>query len=192
MSVIIPSGTRIYLTRNPPYNFCIKPDTILSNQSFYVKYDVRQVGITVIPKGTRVSGDWIAESTPVIAAQLQIKKIYYERNGCDMFADSLPYEQITEFNNTEIENTSYLYNKKNYVSTANITRRLAKLPCKNKILWSDDLNTDLININTEEIIVTLTSDFDACACAPVNNCIGLSSTTTSIQTTSNCRSCKGY
>jgi hypothetical protein len=77
----IPAGTHIYLTRKPNHLFYIKPDKSLLNDSLYVLYDVRVDGVTLIPRGTRVCGDWVTESFPNVAAQFQMNRIYLVGNG---------------------------------------------------------------------------------------------------------------
>ena len=88
MVIKLSAGTRIYLTKKKHHTLYIQPDKTLVNDNLYVAYDVRVNGETVIPKGTRVVGDWVTESIPSIAAQLQIKKIYLQGSGQDINADS--------------------------------------------------------------------------------------------------------
>lgn len=160
----IPAGTRIYLTKKKAHTLYIQPDKTLQNDSLYVAYDVKINGQTIIPKGTRVTGDWITESNPSIAAQLQINRVYLHGTGQQMLADSDVIEAVSDYNNNEVSNASYLYKQNQYRSTSNITRRVANVLCKVKTLLDNNRDTLYLEIFTKEIPVTLTIDFVAFPC----------------------------
>jgi hypothetical protein len=160
----IPAGTRIYLTKKYNPVLYIQPDKTLVNDNLYVAYDVKINGQVVIPKGTRVLGDWVTESSPTIAAQLQLTKIYLHGSGQDISADSDVIEAISEYNDREVNNTGYLYKINQYHATSNITRRIVKFQCRIKTLLDDNRNTIYLELYTKEIPVILTSDFVALPC----------------------------
>ena len=165
MTITIPAGTRIYLTRFPPYRFNIQPDKTILNDSLYVLYDVRVNGLTIIPRGTRVLGDWVTESDPTIAAQLQITKIFLcGRVGQDICADSDLIGTITEYNAAEVNDADYLSNQLTYISTSNKIRRIIRRPCKVSVLLDYNPDTVYIQIFTKEIPVILIDDFTPCIC----------------------------
>lgn len=153
------AGTRIYLTKKKPQELYIQPDKTLVNDNLYVAYDVRVDGITVIPRGTRVVGNWVTESCPSIAAQLQLKKIFLHGDGQDIAADSDVIEATDFYNNNEVGNASHIYKVNHYKSTSNIVRRVANFNCQIKVLNDNNLDTIYLGITTKEIPVTLTSDF---------------------------------
>jgi hypothetical protein len=155
----IPAGTRIYLTKKYNPVLYIQPDKTLVNDNLYVAYDVKIDGQTVIPKGTRVVGDWVTESSPSIAAQLQLTRIFLSGSGQEIKADSDVIEAVSEYNDREVNNAGYLYKLNQYRATSNITRRIAKFQCKIKTLLDDNRNTIYVEIYTKEIPVTLTTDF---------------------------------
>lgn len=155
----IPAGTRIYLTKKKQFPLYLQPDKTLANDNLYVAYDVRIDGQTVIPKGTRVTGSWIAESSPSIAAQLQVNQIYLDRNGQPFYADSDVIEATTEYNNKEVNNAGFLYKQNQYIASSNITRRIVNVQCKVKTLLDDNRNSIYLEIFTKEIPVTITMDF---------------------------------
>ena len=155
----IPAGTRIFLTKKQKDPLYIRPDTTLQNDNLYVAYDVRVNGVTVIPKGTRVVGDWVTESNPTIAAQLQIKRIFLERSGQDLSADSDVIEAITLYNKEEINNANNLTRIARYRSTANVMRRIVDVNCCITTLFDTKLNSIYLEIFTKEIPVTLLHDF---------------------------------
>jgi hypothetical protein len=157
----IPAGTRIYLTKRGGHTLYIQPDKTLANDNLYVAYDVRIDGQTIIPRGTRVLGDWVTESMPSISAQLQLTRIYLEGSGQDISADSDVIEAVTDYNNDEVNNASYLYKTNQYRATSNITRRIANIHCRIKTLLDNKRNTLYLEIYTKEIPVTLTKDFVA-------------------------------
>lgn len=157
----IPAGTRIYLTKKTPHKLYIQPDKTLVNDSLYVAYDVRIEGETVIPKGTRVIGDWVTESCPSIGAQLQVTRIYLEGSGRPFYADSDVIEAVTDFNNREVGDAGYLIKHNQYRASSNITRRIVKVHCKVRTLLDDCRNSLYLEISTKEIPVTLTQDFIA-------------------------------
>ena len=159
MVIKLSAGTRIYLTKKKHHTLYIQPDKTLVNDNLYVAYDVRVNGETVIPKGTRVVGDWVTESIPSIAAQLQIKKIYLQGSGQDINADSDVIEAISGYNNNEVNNAGFLYKINQYRSASNITRRIAKFHCMIRTLLDNNLNTIYLEIYTKEIPVTLITDF---------------------------------
>ena len=155
----IPIGTRIFLTKKRKDPLYIRPDTTLQNDNLYVAYDVRIDGVTVIPKGTRVIGDWITESDPTIAAQLQIKRIFLDRSGQDLSADSDVIEATTLYNGEEIDNANNLTRVSHYRSTANVMRRIVNVNCCVTTLFDTKLNAIYLEIFTKEIPVTLLHDF---------------------------------
>jgi hypothetical protein len=165
MSITVPSGTRIFLTkrRNPTYSLFIRPDTTLFNDNLYVAYDVKIGTTTAIRKGTRVTGNWITESTPVVAAQLQVNKIHFNSTPQDFFADSDPVQTVTVVNPAEVGNANAFLKDADSRSSANITRRIVTVRCRTYPL-PDDLNDfdialgTYLNINLREVPVTVVSD----------------------------------
>lgn len=156
----IPAGTRIYLTKEPAHLLRIRPDHVLLNDIFCVAYDVRINGCTIIPKGTKVAGDWVTESSPIIAAQLQVCKIFLCGGiGQDFLADSVPYQFVGLHNAAEVDGASYVYELMNYVSSANLTRRIVRTQCRTRILMDNALDTVYIEVPTKEIPVMLLVDF---------------------------------
>jgi hypothetical protein len=165
MSITVPAGTRIYLTKlqGPNYSLFIRPDTSLFNDNLYVAYDVKIGTVTAIRKGTRVSGNWITESTPIVSAQFQSNKIYFNGTGQDFFADSDPVQTVTVVNPAEVDNANAFFKDADYRSTANITRRIVTVRCRTYPL-PDDLNDfdialgTYLNINLREIPATVISN----------------------------------
>lgn len=166
----IPAGTRMYVTKRNPcllYNnpracmppLYIYPDKTIINDSLYVAYDVRINGETLIMKGTRVLGDWVTESCPSLAAQLQLTQIFIQPEGQCIPADSRVIEAVAEYNNCEVNNVSHLYKLNQYRSTANICRRIVNVGCCVKTLLDNNVNTPYIKISTNEIEVIFTDDF---------------------------------
>ncbi len=162
MAIKIPAGTRMYLTKKIPHNLYIQPDTTLLGDNLYVAYDVKIDGQIIIPIGIRVQGDWITESNPTVAAQLQVNKIYLSGTGQIVKADSDIYEELTEYNSREVENANHLHETLGYRSTANIYRRIIAVHCKIKVLNDDFLNLLYIEIPTKEIPVTFIADVVIC------------------------------
>lgn len=156
----IKSGTRIYLTKKNAFPLYIQPNKTLTNDNLYVAYDVRIDGDIVIPKGTRVIGNWVTESNPDYAAQLQVTTIYLGKTGLPFQADSDVIQDITEYNNNEVGNVGYLYKQNQYRAESNITRRIVDINCRAKTLFDDNCDTVYIEIFTKEIPVTLISDFN--------------------------------
>lgn len=76
MPVIVPVGTRIYLTKRTNFNFVMPLDTAIIDDVFFVAYDIKINGIVIIPRGTRVWGDWVSEIDGDVNVQLQLSKIY--------------------------------------------------------------------------------------------------------------------
>lgn len=151
----IPAGTRIYLTKNI-YSFNIQPGHLFLNDNLYVAYDVKINGVVIIPKNTRVVGDWITEFHPSIVAQLQLSRIFLYGSGQPISADSNVIEAVKK--NDSSDNT-----------TNNI--RLLTNRCKNKnrsalsntVKFSCNLQkipngTIHIQIFTNEIPVIITKD----------------------------------
>lgn len=155
----IPAGTCIYLTKKKPHPLYIQPDKTLQNDTLYVAYDVRIDGIVVIPKWTRVLGDWVTESTPTISAQLQITRIFLQRDGQDISADSDVIEATTAYNEDEVGNVSHLHRIGNYRAVSNIKRRVIDMGYGIKTLFDTKLNSIYLEIFTKEIPVTVTQDF---------------------------------
>jgi hypothetical protein len=159
MSIKVPIGTRIYLTRPRPHNFYIQPDTILLDEFMFVSYDVRIDGRTVIPRGTIIVGDWITESDPCFAAQFQATKIIFRNFGKRISADSEIIESVSAYNNCEVYNSRYLYKTLDYISVANIRRRVVDVQCDVKCLPDHRIDSLYLEICTKEIPLILTRDF---------------------------------
>ena len=161
MSQTLPIGTKIYIRKQKPFTFNIRPDQTLLNDNLYVAYDVKYGDVVVIPAGTRVVGDWVTESNP-ISAQFQLTKIILKGAGQVASADSPVYNGTTDYNNTEVLNSNYLYKRYQYKSVANIERRIVSAECMVKVLRDQDLNTTYLEITTTEIPVILTAEFTPC------------------------------
>lgn len=155
----LPAGTRIYLTKKNQHELYIQPDKVLVNDNLYVAYDVRVNGVTVIPKGTRILGNWITESNPNLAAQLQINTIYLCRSGQEIRGDSDVIEATADFNNEETDNAPIVTKIAEYRPYQGMTRRIINATCSAKILRDKYLNTIYLQIDTREIPVTLTEEF---------------------------------
>lgn len=158
-NIKLPIGTKIYLTKKNAGTLYIKPDMTLLNDNLYVAYDVKINGIIVIPKDTRVVGDWITESAPSFAAQLQLTRIFLEGSGQVINADSSVFDLINEFNGKEINNAGFLYQTAKHKFKTGVNRRIVKFQCRTKTLSDNNLNSKYIEINTLEIPVTITVDF---------------------------------
>lgn len=175
-SVSVPARTTMYLTKKYPfrvstnnyckaattdniYTFTIKPDTSLLGDVMYVAYDVRVEGQTVIPRGTQVLVDWVTESTPTIAAQVQVTTIFLDGVAQEISADSPIIEVSTEYNNWEVMNANNMYRLLKYRSTANMMRRLVDNHCLLRVLPDSNLNTAYLEIYTNEIPVFLNENF---------------------------------
>ena len=155
----IPAGTRFFLTKRLKSNLAIQPGKTIINDSLYVAYDIRVDGFTIIPKGTRIIGNWVTDKCPM-AAQLQVTKVYLYGSGQELYADSDVYETCTEFNRREIDNSPYVLELNQYKSQSNLVRRVAKFQHRTKMLTDERLNSAYISINTKEIAMTLTQDFE--------------------------------
>lgn len=160
----IPAGTRIYLTKFDKQVLYIKPDCNIIGDNMYVAYDVRINGQTIIPKGTRVVGDWITETTPCYAAQFQVLEIYISAKAQPFDADSEVFEKVVAYNSNEVNSSAFFYKKPDYKSQANVNRRVAQINSKSKILSNNKLDTLYIEINTKEIPATIMQDFIAVPC----------------------------
>ena len=133
-------GTQIYLTKKNSKSLCIQPGKTLINDSLYVKYDVRADGQTIVPKGTRVVGDWVTESCPVVAAQLQLTQIFLQADGQKIMADSDLFESLVGYNANEINCSDYFY-KSQYQAVSNVIRKIANFGTTTKTLSGDRPNT---------------------------------------------------
>lgn len=162
MSSSILKGTQIYLTKNIPGNeLSLKVDTTLVDDTLMVLYDVKVGTTIVIPRGAKVMGNWVTESSPSIAAQLQLTKICINGVWTPIHADSNVYETTTVYNRNEIYNSNSVRQQLTYKSTANVIRRIVNVKCHVKVLPDNNIpNLDVVylNIFTDEIIVTLTEN----------------------------------
>lgn len=164
MVIKIPAGTNIYLTKKRPYPLYIQPDKTLVNDNLYVAYDLRINGQTVIPKGTRVMGDWVTESRPTIGAQLQLHRIYLHGAGQEIKADSDVIEATTLYDRSDVKNANFLYKQLHFRGPSNLNRRVANMNCMIKTLLDNNLNTIYLEILTREIPVTLIEDLIVSSC----------------------------
>jgi hypothetical protein len=176
--MLLPTGTIIYLTKKPhqglidlthlrgkqsPYEFLIRPGRSFHDTTLYVAYDVKVGPHVVIPRGSRVTGEWVTELTTFTTslAQLQVRSVIIDGDESPLFAHSDPatYTAIDIYNGDEVNFASHLYKVRNYKSVANMTRRLVKVNCTDKVLLDDDLDTVYLRIPTREIQVRLSHDF---------------------------------
>ncbi|AKI80323.1 hypothetical protein QJ850_gp376 [Acanthamoeba polyphaga mimivirus] len=154
----IPAGTRLYLTKKKYNKFYIQPDKTLVNDNLFVAYDVKIGGVIAIPQGTRVLGNWVAESSPSIAVQLQLTKIFLYGSGQNISADSDLVETLVDYNSDEIDCAPYLYKIHHFKSPAGIYRRIVNTKCRSKILTDNNRNSIYLEVNTKEISVVLNED----------------------------------
>ena len=155
----IPAGTRIYLTKKHAPVLSVQPGKLLLNDSLYVLYDVRINGIIVIPRGTRVTGDWVTEITPQIAVQLQITRVHLSGVGQPLIADSEVSTCLSGYSRAEVCNTPFLYNTSRHRGRSNLKRRIAKIHNRTRTLADSKPDTIYLDIDTTEIPVTLIEDF---------------------------------
>lgn len=153
------AGTCIYLTKKNKQKLYIQPEKTIVNDNLYVAYDVRVDGVTVIPKGTRVVGDWVTESTPVIAAQLQINWIYLSGSGQEIQGDSEMICSLTDYDSREIGCIPFMSKNRQYHSPSNITRRMTTIGLHSKTLLDNRRDMIYLEIDTTEIPIILTKDF---------------------------------
>jgi hypothetical protein len=166
MSITVPIGTRLYLTKrkDPSYALYIKPDRVVPNEELFVAYDVKIGTITAIPKGTRVIGNWITESTPVLAAQFQAHTIFLTNKGLEFHADSVPIQTITIVDPAEVGDATLIIKEADYISPARVLRRIVTVRCRTFALLDDISPADIpngtyLNINTTEIPATVIANF---------------------------------
>lgn len=155
----IPARKMIFLKKKSADVLCIKPGKTLVNDNLYIAYDVKINGIIAIPKGTRVQGDWVTEHTPNIAAQFQLTRIFLDRNGTEISGDSDIIDSISEYNAGDVRDADFFYKKQSITTVAGISRRVVELGYNVITLDDSQLDTIYIEIKTEEITVTLSSDF---------------------------------
>lgn len=155
MAISIPSGKTFYLKKEPPYVLCLKPDITLENQTYIVKYDCNINGVTIIPRGTKIIGNWITQSTPSISAYFDVKLICQNNTLTSINAISRYYNDITQFNDIEVYNADYFLLVLNETSQSNLVRRGIQVNCREKILNDNNLNSTYITVPTNEIAVTV-------------------------------------
>lgn len=159
MTTIIPSGKRIYLTKKNQHSLHLYPGKILLDDVLEVAYDVRIDGHVVIPRGTKVLGDWISETYPNQAAQLQVKKIFLDRFGSDFTADSDIIENLATLNTNRLRNKFFVKTNRYYRTPSNIKRYFVNDGTQKRIINNERSQTPYLQIYTTEIPVTLLSDF---------------------------------
>lgn len=156
----LPAGTRIYLTkRRNNHVICIQPGSTILNDTMYVKYDVKCDGAIVIPRGTRIVGDWVTESAPTVAAQFQANQIYLHPAGQSIMADSDVIDSKCIYNSAEVSDAAVMYKINRYRSSSNVKRRIVKIGCRVKTLLDNNRKTTYLEISTVEIPIILSSDF---------------------------------
>lgn len=160
----LPAGTRFYLTKKRSPTICIQPDKSILNDNLYVAYDVKIGDNVIIPRGTRVIGDWITESSPSISAQLQLSRIYLQGSGQSISADSDVIESVNQYNHDEVDSNQYLFRTNLYKANSGITRRIVKYGYNIGALTDNNRDTIYIEINTIEIPMTLIEDFTPQLC----------------------------
>jgi len=159
----------MYLTRTHP-NFgytdigdilALRVDKNFLGDILYVLYDVKVGARVVIPKGTAVLGDWITESYPCVAAQLQVTDIFFDGIRFPVAADSEIYRNLTLYGRHDVHNANHVDGLITYRSTANICRRIVNVRCRTKVLFDDERRDQLLylRIDTNEIPVTFLDDF---------------------------------
>lgn len=157
----IPVGTVVYLHKKTNVMFSIQPDKVLQNDSWYVAYDVIVDRQTVIPKGTRVIGDWISETDPIPAAQLQIHRIFLPNGSQRFLADSDVVESTTGYNLAEVKYANYMYRLPDFHSKSNIVRRVVAIDADKKILADNNIDTVFLEVNCAELPVRVIEEFIA-------------------------------
>ena len=161
----IPAGKTIYLTKNNCDILYIKPGKTVINDTMYVAYDVKIGDLVVIPKGTRVQGDWVTEHTPELAAQFQLTSIYFPIPNSFQFTrhhitgDSMIIARSAAFNLQDVEYHDYFYQKATINMSKSVTHRIVEIGHKTKTLDDSILDTVYVEIDTKEISVILSSDF---------------------------------
>jgi hypothetical protein len=151
---------------NNDFSLSIEPNKTLKNYSMYVTYDVINNGQIVIPRDTRVVGDWETENCPEPSAQFITKKIYLDSDPSDLYSTSKIFNAITLYNSEEIFNAPLLYKKNRFnskVSASNksmIPRRDVRIGLTlSKTLVDNFIDKVYLDIPTHEIEMTLRDNF---------------------------------
>jgi hypothetical protein len=152
-------GTCIFLTRKHKCNMYIQPGKTIIEDNLYVAYDVRVDGITAIPKGTRVIGDWVTTFEPEIGAQLRIHWIFLSGSGQEIQGDSDVFRKLSFYDSREVAKIPFMDKTKKCKSVANIVRRSATVGLHSKTLLDNRCDLTYIEIDAREIPVYLTRDF---------------------------------
>lgn len=152
---MILAGTNIYLRKLRGSTFTVKPDTDILDDDFLVAYDVRINGETVIPRGTKMMGNWINTTTPTVTIELQITKVHYDNMWLPFHAASDVIYAIAKPNNVE----SHL--NKVLAACSNMSELYDPL-CKVTIELIEDRDELVMNVSMNEIRVVMSEDFDLC------------------------------
>ena len=165
---MLPAGTRFYLTKYANKIMSLAPDDAILSQNMFVAYDVRMGGSTIIPKGTRVVGDWITESAtegvPMSTAQFQAHEIYLQRSAQEILADSDVFQDNTYYNRDELEGSVVVYQCAPVRTRCQIPRRSIQCNCKIKILEDKTPDSQYIVVDTTEVPMTLLEPFIPLGC----------------------------
>lgn len=163
MSFTIPRDTQIYVTKKTPgFALSVRLDTTLVDDTLYTLYDVKLGTQVIIPRGTRVMGNWVTESLPIPSIQLQLTKICFEGTWIPIIADSDVFETVTIYNRDEVHNPRSIRQLLTYKSTANIYRRVVNIRCHITTLPDENVpqfDVLYMNVQTDEIPVSLLEDF---------------------------------
>lgn len=163
----VQAGSQIYVRRNNAEALYIQPGKEIIDDNLYVLYDVKVNGIIIIPRGTRIVGDWITTKNGII---FSAKKIFIEGIYQDLEAESYIYDNVVNFDSAEVRNAPYLELQKIYKSLANISRRFVVSRCKNKILFDNFAQTPYIEIPNKEISIIILEDFISFKSAKYTTC----------------------
>jgi len=155
--IVLPEGTALYVSRCTPYPIYLLPETVYPQDVLYLAYDLRHQGEVVLPRGTQMTGTWIAEQAPELSAQLQIISLSLRDREYPCFADSDVFLEKTQLNGAEVEYVPFL-EEKIQGRKGPARRRVVRYRNQDYALMDNHLDTIYLRVRTELVRVRLIRD----------------------------------
>jgi hypothetical protein len=148
------TGRRGYLTRPGGHDLYIKVGSHVDGEVLHVAYDIRVEGVTILPKGAIVIGDWITNEEDPTQAMFMTNEVFVEGQFQEFIADSDIYNEIHRFNADRLSDPSHFY----LTSTHGANHRIIN-KCRHMTIRSNREGDPYIRIPAQEIPFTIVDSF---------------------------------
>jgi hypothetical protein len=159
------TGRRGYLTRKNGRDLYVKIGSNVEDEILSVAYDIRVEGVTILPQGALVIGDWVSNQDDPSQIRFMTKEIFLEGQYQEFIADSDIFDQVIRFDTDKLANKNHFYSRSSTIgrrqdSTSNQGRNFRIVnKCRHMSIRQSNSGAEYVRIPAQEIPFTVVESF---------------------------------